>query len=326
MRLPALLLCLAVATPTVAPAQADDLPLVSATPVALDLADPTLSGVGKLSYRGGLVLESADPRFGGWSDLLLEAGGARLVAVSDLGAWMTAALTWDDQGRLAGFAPTGFGQLADPEGRPLEGKVEGDAEGLTTAAEGGYLVSFEQRHRLWRYTPDLAAPAVDAKMPTAVQGLKPELGNAGMEALARLPDGTLLVFLEGAPGEGGTLGFRRGKAAWRPLPYLRQDAFDVVGAAALDNGALLVLERHWTQETGSRIRLRFFSAAQIGGSLLQDGQLLGELAPPLTVDNFEGVAVTTSPDGALRVLLLSDDNFNKGDQRTLLLAFELALD
>jgi hypothetical protein len=321
MRRLALLLCLAAA-----PALAQELPAVSATPVPLDPADPTLGGVGKLSYRGGLLLESGDPRFGGWSDLLLEAGGARLVAVGDLGAWMTADLAWDAQGRLTGLTPTGFGQLADPAGQPLQGKELGDAEGLTSATEGGYLVAFEQVHRLWRYTPDLAAPAVEAKMPTAVLGLKPELGNAGMEALARLPDGTLLVFLEGAPGEGGTLGFRQGKVAWRPLPYLRQDAFDVVGAAALDNGALLVLERQWTPAAGSHMRLRLFSAAQVGGSLLQDGQLLGELAPPLTVDNFEGVAVATAPDGALRVLLLSDDNFNRGKQRTLLLAFELALD
>ena len=321
MRFLALLLCL-----LALPAGAQELPAVAATPVPLDPGNPGLGGIGKLSYRGGLQLESADPRFGGWSDLLLEDGGRRLVAIGDQGAWMTAALDWDGQGRLVGFAPTGFGQLADPAGQPLAGKAMTDAEGLAAAPEGGYFVSFEQQHRLWRYTPDLAAPAVDGKMPTVLQGLKAERANSGMEALALLPDGRLLIFLEGAPGEGGTLGFRQSKTAWLPLPYLRQDEFDVVGAAALDNGALLVLERQWTPETGSHMRLRFYSAKDVGGSMLRDGQLLGELRPPMTVDNFEGVAVATAPDGALLVLILSDDNFNRPDQRTLLLAFELALD
>lgn len=45
------------------------------------------------------------------------------------------------------------------------------------------------------------------------------------------------------------------------------------------------------------------------------------LAPPMTVDNFEGVAVVARPDGGWRLYLLSDDNFQPA-QRTLLLAFD----
>ena len=117
---------------------------------------------------------------------------------------------------------------------------------------------------------------------------------------------------------------RRPRAAWSSAGYRRVDGFDVTGAAALTNGAVLVLERFWTQETGSKMRLRFHGpGADWAG---RASHLLGELAPPQTVDNFEGVAAAVAPDGALRVLLLSDDNFNRGQQRTLLLAFELALD
>ena len=48
-----------------------------------------------------------------------------------------------------------------------------------------------------------------------------------------------------------------------------------------------------------------------------------ELAPPLTLDNLEGVAATASPHGGLRLYLVSDDNFSDR-QRTLLLAFDLS--
>ncbi len=47
-----------------------------------------------------------------------------------------------------------------------------------------------------------------------------------------------------------------------------------------------------------------------------------KLANPLTVDNLEGVAAVASPNGGLRLYLISDDNFSSAE-RTLLLAFDL---
>lgn len=46
-----------------------------------------------------------------------------------------------------------------------------------------------------------------------------------------------------------------------------------------------------------------------------------ELAPPLTVDNFEGLAVVPRSGGGVRFYLLSDDNA-LASQRTMLLAFD----
>jgi hypothetical protein len=45
------------------------------------------------------------------------------------------------------------------------------------------------------------------------------------------------------------------------------------------------------------------------------------LNAPLTTDNIEGVALVTSPTGATRLLLLSDDNASDS-QRTLLMVFD----
>jgi hypothetical protein len=51
------------------------------------------------------------------------------------------------------------------------------------------------------------------------------------------------------------------------------------------------------------------------------GEEILRLAPPLPVDNYEGVAATLH-QGRQLVALVSDDNGN-GLQRTLLLLFEL---
>ena len=47
------------------------------------------------------------------------------------------------------------------------------------------------------------------------------------------------------------------------------------------------------------------------------------LAPPLNVDNFEGITVEKTEDGPTRVYLVSDDNFSER-QRTLLYVFEIS--
>jgi hypothetical protein len=52
------------------------------------------------------------------------------------------------------------------------------------------------------------------------------------------------------------------------------------------------------------------------------GEQIAELRPPLTLDNFEGVAVHLAPDGTTRITLVSDDNFHPL-QRTLIVQFEL---
>ena len=51
-------------------------------------------------------------------------------------------------------------------------------------------------------------------------------------------------------------------------------------------------------------------------------ELLAEIAAPLAVDNFEGVAAVRAPDGGVRLYIVSDDNFSPR-QRTLLLAFDI---
>ena len=45
--------------------------------------------LGKLAFRGGLVLTSPSRYFGGWSGLVLDADAKSLLAISDSSVWMT---------------------------------------------------------------------------------------------------------------------------------------------------------------------------------------------------------------------------------------------
>jgi len=299
-------------------------PAISSTAVPLDPADPKRNALGKAIFRGGIALASEDPRFGGWSDLLVAPDGGSLVAIGDQGGWMAATLQYDSTGNLAAVVVTAMGQMKGLDGADLGAdKSLADAEALTTGKDGGYLVGFEQRHRLWLYSPDLTAVPVETKLPVALQGLKAERANTGIEALSRLADGRRILFLEGEEGAGQTLAFLEGKVTDQVIPYLTPDGFQVTGSAPLPDGGLLILERFWTEATGSLIRLRRLPAADLGKALIQPLELLLDLRAPLLVDNFEGVGTWQDANGKTRVLLLSDDNFNRGRQQTLLLDFEL---
>jgi len=64
----------------------------------LNSSDPGQSHAGPLRFRGGLWLRSADPRFGGLSDLRVDEDGSHLVAVSDCGYGFSATLVYDARG------------------------------------------------------------------------------------------------------------------------------------------------------------------------------------------------------------------------------------
>jgi hypothetical protein len=55
---------------------------IAARPVPLHAEDPERERIGSLRFRGGLDLTSPDPRFGGFSPLLLSENGA-LLAIAD---------------------------------------------------------------------------------------------------------------------------------------------------------------------------------------------------------------------------------------------------
>jgi hypothetical protein len=287
---------------------------VTARSVPLDYRDDRIHTIGKLRYRGGLSLGADEPHFGGLSGLIVSADGARITAVSDMGYWLTGSLGYGG-GDLVTIADVTMGPLLAPDGTRTTGKLRGDAESITPDGRGGFLVGFEQTHRLWRY-PTLAG------RPTPVQAPK-ELGqapaNGGLEALAKLDDGRFLALTEQLAVPGGTRGWIGGPKRWQPLTLTADGGFAPTAAAVLPGGDVLVLERRFPP-VGARV-LRIDAGSIKPGATI-DGEELARLEGATIVDNMEGVAARKGSNGEALIYLLSDDNFNPL-QQTLLLMFEL---
>ncbi len=295
-----------------------------AVPVPLNPEAPDQVWVGALAFLAGFDLRVADARFAGWSGLDLADGGTALLAVSDLGHWLSARLHHDRDGRLTGIDNAGLTPLRQPGGAASRSKRDNDAEALRRDRDGSWLVAFELRHRLLRYRPGpdglpgtplpVAAPADFADQPA----------NGGAEAIVVLPGGAVVLLSEeGRNAAGDGRGWLRDSAGrWHGLAYRLTEPFRPVDAALLPGGDLLVLERRFTRVGGIGARLvRVRHDTIVPGAVLQ-GEEVANLAPPLSIDNFEALAVRPAPSGGALVYLLSDDNASPW-QRTLLLQFRL---
>jgi len=307
---------------------------VDARSVPLNPSDPGQTRIGPLRYRGGLWLRSTDPRFGGLSGLRVSADGRQMLAVSDCGRGFVASLEYDSSGDLTGLCDAALTDLGGPGGRALE-RDEIDAEGLAPDGDRGLAVVFERRlPPIWIYDldPPLAGPTEPRPAPPFGDDCA---GNRGPEALATLADGRLFIACEGRDASTTTVWLGRG-ASWTSRPYPLDpresglgDVFRPTGAARLPDGDVLVLERRFPP---LEVRIMRLSKADLEGKGPLTPREIARLEPPLTLDNFEGLAVRQDPAGGSLIYLVSDDNgCGKRQvvvaprilQRTLLLLFEL---
>ena len=253
----------------------------------------------------------------------MSADGTQLTAVSDFGHWLSARLVYDEGGRLSGLERAEIGPLHGPDGDRLSGKRWQDAESLARLSDGSILVSFERKHRIWRYTskeePLLGRPTAWPKP----KGLGDAPKNSGLEAIVALADGRLLALTEDHEDGPGKVGYLWHGEAWSRVTYRHRRDFKPTGASRLPGSDdLLVLERAYQTLSGPRVRLVRLAADDIRPGAELRGEELARWGLPLTVDNFEALATRRGPDGETLIYLLSDDNFSFL-QRTLLLMFAL---
>jgi hypothetical protein len=323
-------LSLVAADPTAAREPAPAAPIeITAQAIPLNIEDPAVTEIGKLRWRGGLVLTSREPRFGGWSDMWVAPDGRTFRSISDEGSWLTAALRYDPAGQLIGIESGLIGSLRGEDGQVLGNKLETDAEGLARLPDGGWLVSFERDHRVLQYPPgEESAGQGLAGRPrrlTTPPEFRRQPVNGGVEAMVVLPDRrTVLISEEASERPGTAVGWIvDGGATWSKFHYQTRDGdHRPTSLAVLPGGDLVLIERAFDRARGVRVAVKRVRVADIAPDAIVRGEELAWLRHPFSVDNLEAVAAGGGPRGETLLWLLSDNNFNPL-QRTILLHFEL---
>jgi hypothetical protein len=305
---------------------------------ALPHFQPSRPGVrrfGDLEYRGGLVLTSPSEHFGGWSGLVMDADGKRLLSVSDAGSWMTAEVQHDGTGAPTGLAGARIGPLLALGGRPLRDKREQDAEAVAlldgSLERGTLLIGFERVHRIGRFPVrdgEVQAPSAYIERPAEAPRMPT---NQGFEAVAVLQAGPLrgsivAIAERYTRGSGYHTGWIwTGGADGHPQRFQLQDidGFNITDAAGLPDGGMLVLERYFNWLSGVQMRIRRLKAEEIRPGARLTGHTVVQADSGFEIDNMEGLAVHPGPRGETVLSLISDNNFRTVLQRTVLLQFAL---
>ncbi|MFI7503526.1 esterase-like activity of phytase family protein [Streptomyces sp. NPDC049687] len=301
----------------------------NADPRVNNACSPTVSldgfsdALDKTTYDGTFV--------GNFSALALDRDGS-LAALSD-----RSALFGLDARTLA---PKSVVPLADENGAAL------DSEGLVVDGDGTRLITSETEPSVRRYSAD---GRILDRLPVPPSLLVAPAGrattNQTFEGLTLFPGGrTLLASMEYAIS-GDTAGIVRFQTWTRtkgaPFRLAAQYAYrtdtglGVPEVQALPDGRLLVLERGFTTGVGNTVRLYLADPRHatdtgtidtltgrpdvhlIRKTLLTDlvtcpslGATAKQPQPNPLLDNIEGMVVTGSSKGRLKVLLVSDDNQN----------------
>ncbi len=330
-----LLVLLAVTVPFRAGSRAAGPAVVTAFPVTMSRTGG--ERFGHLLWRGGLVLDSPDPAFGGFSGLLLGADGRDMLAVSDLGRWWRARLIYDARGHLSGLRdPDGPWPVLSSRGAPLRGGWR-DAEALAPwdgrRTGGPVLVGFERRERVALYDWGGRGRKAKARYLFLPKAIGRGRRNGEMEGLARFWSGSRAGWLIAAAEKGFTPAGDVRAWTWRgrrvvPFAIRRKGEFRITDIAVLPSGrGFVTLERRFKRSLAvlPAFAMRLFRTEDIARGAVLDGVDLMEASWPLhAIDNMEGLSVHRTGE-ELRLTVISDDNFNRSLQRTLLFQFALPM-
>lgn len=267
---------------------------------------PEMRESGGFTREGVWELHSQNINFGGYSALLMLDSGL-LRAFSDRGS----RLTFSAPGQRA-VRETRFAFVWN---RGTLRHTQPDIEAATRdPATGDYWLAFEQNHAIIRYS--LASDFEAARQPPEWQNWD---ANGGVEAMARLPDGRLLVLPE--RDATGLLYGGDPTADIAPLQfqYSVPDGYSPTDLTVLPDGRVLVLLRQVTWAVppfSCAIAIADPRRLEEGGTL--DLELLARLETILPRDNYEALAFAgVQSDGTVQLWLMTDDNL-ASFQRTLL--------
>lgn len=286
--------------------------------------------VGKLVWRGGLVLSSQSDTFGGLSGLGFVSDDHRLVMVTDRGNFISGQLLYDEAALPLGLIGVTIDPIQNSKGAALPRAFARDAEALAVIRRDGkpaaVRIGFENLTRVADFDLVEHRPAGPAREVAVPQWLTDARTNESLEAVCIAPSaspiaGSTLLLTEGVVDDDGEhSAFLLGKSDRGALTYSSAVGTSPTDCAFLPNGDLLVLERGIALFTFNMKLFRVPAAAVKPGASMR-GELLLE-ALGTDVDNMEALAVHPGPDGTTRITLVSDNNFNDWE-RNLLLEFSL---
>lgn len=303
---------------------------VEAIPVQFALLDPGAKAIGELVYLGGLELRSKDKRFGGFSGSLLTQSGRRLLAVSDKAWWLSAKLEYDGD-TLTGVSETYLGPIVSPQGKRWKRKKRQDAEAISLYGndeKSGVLVGFERKPRLLHFKVGRKGLKGKPDSISVPSDMRKGPNNKELESAGRFTTGPhtgkFIAISEAHANKAGDIKGWIWKKRSQALEFAvkRRGNFKITDLAILKNGDLLLLERRLALFRLPGVSIRLIEADKLRDGATVDGRVLMEAqAPAYLVDNMEGLSVHRSDSGELILTIMSDDNYNRKQQRTLIYQF-----
>jgi hypothetical protein len=299
--------------------------------ILFDRDKPRKTRFGKLEWLGTLMLNSPSPYFGGYSGLVLDKTGTRLLAISDKGFWLGASLTYR-AGRMEKLSEGKVGILYGIDNNPLSRKFIADAESMVMKQPGSVTgtayVSFERKHRIVVYPVTkngFGTPRRHLALPEKARSVEQ---NKGIEGITILRTGSLkgalLAFTEEyLDDQGDHVGWLIGGPKPGMVTFKRRGGFAITDLASLPDGDVIVLERRFRVSEGVKMRLRRIRAKDIKAGAKLDGDVLLKTDDLREIDNMEALAVHRDGQGRNILTILSDNNFNTRFQRTLLMQFAI---
>ncbi|MFP9138756.1 esterase-like activity of phytase family protein [Devosia sp. XGJD_8] len=311
------------------PAAAVDV-TVTATQITQFKDSAVGQAVDRLVFRGGVAMTSPDDTFGGLSGLAVTGPDQQVVFVTDRGNFVTGQLAYDDANTLFGFIGVTIEPMRNSRGEVLPRQYARDAEGVDTVLRDGVPVAlrvgFEHLTRVADFALNNGVPGGPAREVAIPDWLTDRRTNETLESVCIAPPAspiagsTLLLAEEYLDAEGNHRGWLLGQNDKGPIGYQNSPVVNPTECAFLPNGDLLVLERGVSM-LSFVMELRRVPAAEVRPDNVMAGELLLS-ASGGSIDNMESMTVHTAPDGELRILIGSDNNFNDW-QRSLLLEFAL---
>lgn len=329
-----LIVALVAAVPPVA--AADIAARITARPLAgFSTATPGKSRFGGLDFVGGFAVSSNRREVGALSGLVVTGAGRGLLAITDDGLMLKAAILRDKAGRPTGLDDASLRRMATTAGPLSPFKAKADTEGLDfyKGSDGRTyaVVSFEQKPAV--VTGPLGAdgfigPMAGIELPKETKRLQ---SNRGLETAVALPAGSglpgrFLIISEQAERKAGTdnpPGWVIGGKAPLAFRVKRSLDYDVTDAKVGPDGRLYLLERSFSFSEGIHCRIRVLNLKDIRAGAVIDGPTLFESGLSEEIDNMEGLSVWRTANGETRLSLISDDN-RALLQRTIYLEFRLA--